>query len=251
MGFRPGIVPTLVMLAGVATTASLCVWQLNRNAEKQAIKDEVLQQLESSVLGADELSEDVNDRLYRKIQVMGRWSKPQVLTAGRTPMVAENINLPKVGYGVVQAFEIDNGLTVMVDRGWIPRDQAAEVLAEINREDGRVPLIGQLRPLEGDNTSGTIPERAGLPPIYPPGSWPIIWEQMPSPKVRAVLLEGEPLLLPGDGADPDVYPIGDYKPLPKMRDSLSYAAQWALFGTVLFGVWLALGFTLGRRTPGS
>lgn len=242
MAFKPGIIPTIVALSGILLTGYLCAWQLNRHAEKQAKKDEILAALEMPAVTAEGLE---GAEPFQKIAVQGTWRAEQVLTAGRTPLVTQPIQLPLAGYGVIQAFELEDGRILMVDRGWIPRDTAAEVLKEVNAGPQETPLEGQLRPLDGDPAAKALTSREGLPEIWPPGSWINIWKQLPEPKVDGVVLAGKPLLA-GEGARPDAFPIGDYKPLPKMRDSLSYAGQWALFGTVLFIVWLAFGFSRGR-----
>lgn len=244
--FRPGIVPTAFMVFGVVTTVSLGVWQLTRHWEKQSLKEEILQGLDQPPATQADLGAEVTSLHYRKVAVEGEWGEPQVLMAGRTPLVSDSVMMPKAGYGIVQPLILDDGTRLVVDRGWVPRDDTVAILDDIDAPGERVRLTGQIRPLEGKNTSGPTPGREGYPEIWPPGSWPMIWSRVDGPKVEAIVLAGEPLLA-GEGARPDIFPIGGYKPLPKMRDSLSYAFQWWLFGTVLTGVWLALGFARGRE----
>jgi len=244
--FRPGLPFTAFMVFGVVLTWSLMVWQLGRHQTKSALKQEILAGLEQPPLGAEELGGPVDALHYRKISVDGVWEDPVALTAGRTPLVSEQIGMPKAGYGVVQPLRLDSGRLLLVDRGWVPREGAERALDTMPSTGQRVHLEGQLRPLEGTEGVKVTPGREGLPEIWPPGAWVALWERLPEPKVDAVVLAGEPLLA-GEGARADGFPIDGYKPLPKMTDSLSYAGQWFLFGSILIVVWVAFGIQRGRK----
>ena len=246
LAFRPGWAFTAFMVFGVIVTGSLCAWQLNRHQTKQALKDEILAELDKPVLTNEDLTGPPASIHYRKASVEGVWGAPVRLTAGRTPMVSEQIAMPKAGYGVLQPLTLDSGHTLLVDRGWIPRDGAEAAVAELDPPGTPVTQVGQLRPIDGDPVEGPLPGRDALPEMWPPGSWIAIHERLPEPRIDAILLAGEPILA-GEGANPGKLPIDGYKPLPKMRDSLSYAGQWALFGTILFIVWVGFGVHRGRQ----
>lgn len=238
MRFRPGWVPTLFMVFGVGLTAYLGVWQLGRHYEKQALKADILAGLDQAVLGNDDLSATAAPPYYRKIEVTGRFVEPLALTNGRK-------EFGYVGYGVVQPFQLDGGPLLLIDRGWVPRDGLERAMAEVDVTGESTSIRGQLRPVEGEPDRKAVPGRDGLPELWPQGSWPALWERVPHPKVDAIVLAGDPILA-GEGKTPEPLPVDGYQPFPRMRDSLSYAFQWAIFGTVLFCVWLALGISRGK-----
>jgi cytochrome oxidase assembly protein ShyY1 len=226
------------MLFGVLLTASLGVWQFNRHGTKQALKERILAKLEQPVLTDEDVVRAGDEELYRKVELHGRFVDPLALTAGRQ-------EFQTVGYGVVQPLRLDSGVLVLVDRGWIPRDGLEEALRQIDRGDEPVTVIGQLRPIEGGETT-PLPDAEGRPETWPPGSWPGLWQRLPDPKVDGIVLAGAPILV-GEGKRREPLPVDGFKPLPRMTDSLSYAFQWWIFGTVLLVVWGALGVSRGRK----
>jgi cytochrome oxidase assembly protein ShyY1 len=238
-GFRPGWVPTAFLLFGVALTWSLGFWQLGRHQEKQALKAAILAGMDQPVLTGEQLvSDPVGNIHFRKVLVQGTFVPPQALMAARS-------EFDTAGYGVVQPLQLEGGTLLLVDRGWVPRDGLDEALRRIDTGTQTVTLAGQIRPVQGEEIAGPLPDRPGRPEAWPPGSWPALWARLPSPKVDGVVLAGEPLV-PGESKRRDRMPVDGYDPLPPTRDSLSYAFQWWIFGGVLITVWVALGVTRGR-----
>lgn len=241
MAFRPGIIPTAFMIFGVLTTAGLGVWQLNRHAEKQALRDEILVGLQGQVLLNADIESSVDTQMFRKVEVTGRFVEPLALTNGRK-------EFGFIGYGVVQPLLLDDGRYLLVDRGWVPRDGIERAIDEIDTHGETITLQGQLRRVEGGDNDSPAPGRANLPELWPQGSWPALWNRMPEPKIDAIVLAGQPILA-GEGKSREPLPVDGYKPFPKTTNSLSYTFQWWIFGTVLFIVWIALGISRGRATP--
>lgn len=248
--FRPGWVPTLFMIFGVAVTVSLGFWQLGRHQDKQALKEQVLAGLDAPVLDGSDLVGDIEEVWFRKVHLTGRWVQPLALTAGRQ-------EFGRVGYGVVQPLLLDNGTRVLVDRGWVPRDGLAEAMESFDQGGSIVTLDGQIRPVErqagrkglGCGTEApkqALPPQPGRPETWPPGAWPELLDRLPEPRVDGIVLAGQPILA-GEGKKPEPLPVDGYQPLPRMRDSLSYAFQWWTFGIMLIIVWGALGVVRARQ----
>lgn len=238
MAFRPALVPTLFMLFGIVLTGSLGVWQLNRHSTKSALKQRILDKLELPVLTDEDVVGAADDEHYRKVELHGQFVEPLALTAGRK-------EFQTVGYGLVQPLQLDDGTLVLVDRGWVPRDGLEQALGQVDTGDERVTVIGQLRPIDGKPTQA-LPAAEGRPETWPPASWPALWNRLPTPKVDGIVLAGEPILA-GEGKRREPLPVDGYQPLPRMTDSLSYAFQWWIFGTVLLVVWIAMGVSRGRK----
>jgi cytochrome oxidase assembly protein ShyY1 len=233
---KPRLVPTAFMIFGVCLTWSLGFWQLDRHHQKSALREAVLQGLDAAVLDERGVIEPAPP-MYRKIEVVGSWDGPEALMAGRKEH-------GKVGYGLVQPFVLADGTRLLVDRGWVPRDGLADAMNQIRAEQGPQTLRGQLRPVDGSPGQAPLPAQDTFE-RWPPGSWPALWERLPDPKIHAVVLAGEPILV-GEGKDPTRLPVDGYHPLPRTTDSLSYAFQWWIFGGVLIVVWVFLSL---RRAP--
>lgn len=239
MRFRPGVVPTAFMIFGVALTWSLGFWQLGRHQTKSELRDAILAGLDGPVATAADLRDPAQDLTYRKLEVEGVWEEPVALMAGRK-------EVGQVGYGLVQPLRLAQGELLLVDRGWVPRDGLADAMTQIDGVGATVRLRGQLRPVDGEPGRAPLPTTDGLE-RWPPGSWPALWERLPEPKVAGIVLAGEPILA-GEGKRTDRLPIDGYQPLPRMTDSLSYAFQWWIFGTILIVVWVFL--SLRRPSAG-
>lgn len=231
MRFRPSLVPTAFMIFGVALTWSLGVWQLSRHQEKTELKNAILEGLDGRVLDTRDLSGSTEQLYYRKIEVEGHWRLPIALMGARK-------EFDRPGYGLVQPLELEGGELLLVDRGWVPRDGLAEAMAQIQGQPEQTLLQGQLRPVEGEKGTVATPEQDQFE-RWPPGSWPALWERLPEPKIDGIVLAGEPMFR-GKTKDPTRLPVDGYHPLPRMTDSLSYAFQWWIFGTILIIVWAFL-----------
>jgi cytochrome oxidase assembly protein ShyY1 len=245
--FSPGWIPTAFMIFGVGLTGALGAWQLGRYQEKEAFRQEILDGLDAPVVVGRDLGGALDPLLYRKVALEGRFVAPPVLMAGRQ-------EFQTVGYGVVQPFQVEGGPQVLVDRGWVPRDGLQRALDEIDTGGERLVLEGQLRPLGQPLTLGCqgsaaptepLPPVEGRPETWPPGSWPTLSRRLPEPRLDAIILAGDPILA-GEGKNPDRLPVDGYHPLPRMRDSLSYAGFWWIAGIMLIIVWVGLGVSRAR-----
>lgn len=233
MSFRPTLVPTSFMIFGVVLTVSLGFWQLGRYYEKEEARQEILEGLSGRVLGAQDLQVEPESLMFRKVEVEGTWTEPVALTAGK-----REFNRP--GYFLIQPLALDDERLLLVRRGWVPRDGLDEAMAQIQAEPQRVTLRGQLRRLEGDPSKEPLPVESAFE-LWPYEAWPAIWGRLPEPKIEAIVLAGEPLLV-GEAKDPTRLPVDGYYPYPKAKDSLSYAFQWWTFAIILIIVWGGLSW---------
>lgn len=104
---------------GVALTARLGVWQLDRAAQKnslQATLDErrALPPLAAAALAADPAAALAQH--HRRIRLVGRWQ------AEATVYLENRQMRGRPGFFVVTPLMLDDGTAVLVQRGWQPRD---------------------------------------------------------------------------------------------------------------------------------
>ena len=108
-------------LVGVALTSALGVWQLDRAQQKLAIEAAFVARAGMPPLDANALGRSgdaVQAQLHRPARLRGRWIAAHTVFLDNRQMNA------RVGFFVLTPLQIGpGGEAVMVQRGWVPRDQ--------------------------------------------------------------------------------------------------------------------------------
>nr|GAT59024.1 predicted protein [Mycena chlorophos] len=135
-------------------TLGLGTWQLQRLQWKVALIDELEEKLQ---LQAISLPKRINLAVlpefeFRKVSLRGKWDHDHSMLIG--PRTREGVH----GANVVTPLVREDGTTVLVDRGFIPKELD---LNSIQRETGEVEVLGMLRTSEKRNTftPDNLPER--------------------------------------------------------------------------------------------
>ena len=143
---KPRIRSSLLLLAallGMALTAGLGFWQLDRAAQKQALQTAIEQRAELPALtGRELLSEPsaAQDQVHRKVRLRGHWSHDKTIFLDNRPMQG------RVGFLVLTPLQIEGrSEALLVQRGWVPRDGLDRSrLPELPRSTGAVEVDGRL-----------------------------------------------------------------------------------------------------------
>jgi surfeit locus 1 family protein len=146
---RPRIVVLAAAVLGMAVTARLGWWQLDRAAQKSALQaalDErrALPPLPQQALALTEA--DALAQHHRAAVLQGRWLPEATVYLDNRPMQG------RAGFFVLTPLQLDDGSVVLVQRGWLARDpaertrvQAPPVAATAVRVPGRIaPGPGRL-----------------------------------------------------------------------------------------------------------
>ncbi len=171
---RPGVLPWhLLVVAVVATFASLGVWQLDRHQSLRDRNDLLVQRLASAPIPFADALRDLDpdaapgtttDARYRPVVAVGRYlPEHEVLLRGRSLD-----DLP--GFHVLTPLQrtdangaVVDGPAVLVDRGWIPYRLDDPSLPSWAPPAGVIRVEGRLMP-EADEPTGPL---AGLAPRDP------------------------------------------------------------------------------------
>lgn len=136
---------TALSVMGVGVTVALGLWQLGRAAEKHAQEAVIVQKSRLPALGAQALTamaQPLQQVLYRKIQLRGRWIADKTVFLDNRPMNA------KAGFYVVTPFQPEASEKVLlVQRGWVQRnfvDRAS--VPTIETPSGMVEIEGRISP---------------------------------------------------------------------------------------------------------
>lgn len=106
-------------LAAALGTARLGWWQLDRAAQKTQWATEHAQRSELPVLNADALAQDptqVGAQVHRRVRLEGQWQPAQTVYLENRTMNG------RTGFYVLTPLTLQDGSSVIVQRGWQPRD---------------------------------------------------------------------------------------------------------------------------------
>ncbi|MCB2253570.1 SURF1 family protein [Pseudomonas chlororaphis] len=113
-GFRPGVVPTLVVLALLPVLVALGFWQLGRGEQKRELLASYAERRVAAPLGVDEL-QAVADPAFRRVRLHGR------LDAEHSLLLDNRLHDGKVGVELLQPFlDQASGQWLLLNRGWLP-----------------------------------------------------------------------------------------------------------------------------------
>jgi surfeit locus 1 family protein len=146
---------TLAAIVVALLTARLGVWQLDRAAEKSALQAAIEQQARQPVLdGLPDNATPAAALYHRRVQLRGRWSAAHTLYLDNRQMNG------RPGFFVVTPLVLADGRAVLVQRGWLPRnnddrtriDDAPAPSGEVLIEGRIAPPPSRLFEFEGTDT---------------------------------------------------------------------------------------------------
>jgi surfeit locus 1 family protein len=129
-------------LAGLAATARLGIWQLDRAAQKTQLQAELDQRGQLPPLTLAELAAtdtEAQAQLHRRASISGTW------LPGHTVHLDNRQMQGRVGFYVVTPLQLPDGSAVLVQRGWRPRDfEDRARLTPVPTPEGPVTVSGPL-----------------------------------------------------------------------------------------------------------
>ncbi len=136
-------VVTLAALLGVAVTLSLGRWQLGRAAEKQAWQASIDARAQLPVIDARGLAgmPDSGELLHRRVEAVGQWVPEHTVFLDNRQMNG------RPGFFVLTPLRMDKGSTVLVQRGWAPRNfEDRTRVPQVATPAGLVRVQGRIAP---------------------------------------------------------------------------------------------------------
>lgn len=137
-----GLVVLCAALAGMALTARLGVWQLDRAGQKQALQSAIdargaLPPLDAAALAADAAVAET--QTHRRARVEGRWLPAHTVHLDNRQMDG------RPGFFVLTPLQLADGSVLLVQRGWRARDFVDRArLAPLPTPEGPVAIEGRL-----------------------------------------------------------------------------------------------------------
>ncbi len=240
---------TLLALAAVAVMARLGLWQLDRLAQRRTFNARVQAQLDQPALKLSNPSAiviaDLPDMEYREIIVRGHYDFSQQV-ALRNQVWGNHAGVHLLTPLILA--QGDGQQAILIDRGWIPVQTAADATPNQWRTydvNGAIEVRGIIRRSQPKPDFGGIPDPAGVLPL-----WNTVNVERIDQQVDPTLLPIYVQALPNDANLTAAQLAAEQMELPKTLPARSrldldlsdgthmgYALQWFAFATVL-----ALGY---------
>ena len=139
------LVVLIATLIGMAVTIAMGTWQLDRAAQKEAMQRALRERTAQPEVGARDLTYargDGSALLHRRVQVTGRWLAEYTVFLDNRQMNG------RTGFYVVTPLALrDSGMSVAVQRGWVPRDPVDPArLPAFDTPPGDVVVAGRIAP---------------------------------------------------------------------------------------------------------
>ena len=230
---RRWLLATALVLLAAAVMVRLGIWQLDRLEQRRAFNARVSEQQEAQplVLDADTIHLDLYSMEYRQVSVSGEYLpedeivlRNQVWNTEFGGQLGVKLFTPLLIEGTDEA--------ILVERGWIPEENAGGEQRAIYRENGLIALEGQLRRPETDFQLGFHPD-----PTMSPGERRLdAWNNLDLERLASQM---DTTLLP---VYLQHFPEGvqtnpPYATIPELELSegphLGYAIQWFSFAAIL------------------
>lgn len=228
---RRWLLTTLLVVVAAAVMVRLGIWQLDRLKTRRAFNARVLEQVNAPPLQLDSstVSEDLYTMEYRQVEVTGQYL-PEDEIVLRNQVWAGQLGVelftPLLIEGTQQA--------ILVERGWIPMEDAENPARAAYRQEDTVTVSGVLRRAE---TDFNINQRLHPDPTLSPGQERLdMWNNLDLERVAGQM--DTPLLPVYVERAPDPGQVTPPLAEPSELDlsdgpHLGYAGQWFLFALIL------------------
>ena len=234
MTFRPYPGLTIACAILFAILCGLGSWQLERLQWKLALIATVNSHMAAAPVPLDRILAMTRDEAqYHRVRLNGRFDHAHEVYVFTTDASGAAV------YHVLTPFKTDDGRTLMVDRGEVPKER----LGPASRADGNV--LGEV------SVTGVwrIPDAPNMLFTPPPEAGRRIWYSRNVSAMAAVdhLTLAAPVVVEADATpNPGGWPKGGQTLISFRNQHLSYAVTWFGLAICLLGVWLAYHISRGR-----
>ena len=220
---RPAWVPTLAAFATVALCIAAASWQHRRMLEKEDLQRAFSAAAAAPAVPFPSGVSDWSAWRFRMVTMNGEFD-------ARHQILIDNAqHAGRVGFEVVAPFALDDGRTVLVDRGFAAAGATRAVLPSPAVPQGTVTLHGRI-----DIPSQRYMELGGA--ALPSGR---LWQHLDPPKfAQATGVDVLPIVVRSTGSAGDGLAQDDALPVADVEKHLSYMLQWYTFAAMAGGLWL-------------
>ena len=244
--FNPGLWPSLALVALLLLLTRLGFWQLERAAEKQDLKTEYQDRIVATPINLGQpvpLRDQPAKMYWRRCILSGAYDPEKVF------LLDNQVLRGKVGYHVFSRFLLEDGASVLVNRGWVAAPGLRTEAPEITTTRAPKTLTGIAKP----------PPATGL--TLGLGSAGSATENLVDNLIRVQRISVEQLAADNNWTllpyvvrlDPPA-PAGLFRIWPEpgfgKEKHLGYAFQWFALATALLVIYVVVNAKKQRDDPG-
>jgi len=222
--FRPTLWLTVVTVLCAIFIFGLAFWQVERLKWKDAAIGERVSRSESAPIAFPKAGSDQADYEFNQTRVTGEFLHDRELYLAARSMRGN------VGYHVVTPLVMDDGTTILVNRGWVPNALHLPKNRPGVEASGVVSVEGIIR-------------KETQPGVFVPDNRPDenfwLYVDIPAMTQAAGLSNVLPYYIEaGPQENPGGYPIGGQSRIYLPNDHLQYAITWFVLGLILLVIYV-------------
>ena len=222
LGFRPQFWPTFWTVIVFASLVALGSWQLQRLSWKVALIDERQAGYEAAAIELPHDSEAIEAIMWRRVVITGEYLHDQEIH------LAARSRRGNVGSHIITPFLRNSGETLLINRGWVPRERLDPAARAEGQVSGTVTVEGIAT--RGSAKAPFSPANDAVKNVWLWVDLPAIEKQLGQPLQRVVV----------DALDdpvPGGFPMGGQTRLNIANDHLQYAITWYAIAISLIFIW--------------
>jgi surfeit locus 1 family protein len=213
---------------------ALGTWQLERLASKRDLIATRHAQLAAPAASLPAKADDWRAWDFRPVKVQGEFRHDLEQLFGVTAIEG------KVGHHVLTPLVRSDGAPVLIDRGWVPADQAHPATRRAGQVDGPVQIAGIARYRGEDRSGWFTPDNRPEQTLW-------YWYDLPA-LARVLGLQLLPVVVEADATpNPGGLPIGGRTRTELPDNHLQYAITWYGLAAGLLVIWVGFGLARGRQ----
>ncbi|MDA1098088.1 MAG: SURF1 family protein [Proteobacteria bacterium] len=230
---RPGLWSLCLTLFGLALMVALGIWQLQRMAWKAGLIAETQAGMAAPPVSLDLYLDNLAALNYRAVRLRGQFLHD------REAYVGPRVHQGRAGLHVLTPLRLADGATILINRGWIPKDRRDPASRASGQVPGPVTIRGILR--------SRLAQGAWTPDYDSHADLWFWYDVAGIAKARG--LELMTAVVQADGAaNPGGLPIGGVAQPMLHNDHLQYAITWFSLAGILIVIFL-LAHRRGRDHP--
>jgi surfeit locus 1 family protein len=233
MTFRPLVGMTIACVILFTLLCGLGVWQLERLQWKLALIATVNGHMTAAPATLDQIiAMPADEAQYRRVTLHGHFDHAKEAYVFTTDASGAPV------YHVLTPFLTDDGKTLVVDRGAVPKEKLDPATRAAGDTSGEVAVTGIWR----------APDAPGLF-TPPPDLTHRVWYARDLAGIAAAdhITLSQPVLVEADAhPNPGGWPVGGQSVVSFRNQHLSYAITWFGLAIVLLGVWFSYHISKGR-----
>ncbi|MEM7172384.1 MAG: SURF1 family protein [Pseudomonadota bacterium] len=213
--FKATFWPTVITIPSILILIGLGFWQLHRLDWKQELIDERQSRSQGPALSLSQVPGDLDQAEFMLVEVTGTFLHDQEFYLGARTREG------RVGYHIVTPFQLQDGGSLFIDRGWVPQNRKEPTARIEGQTEGGVTLQGLVRTDGWKGVDFAKPDNLPDERFY-------FWLDLP---VMAATAEMPQLITDfyveaGPAPNPGGLPKGGQSRINLPNDHLEYALTW-------------------------